>query len=55
MIAERDNETVRVERESRLVIAFKAKIFANAGWKVVVTDAEGKTYEPAELEKLMAA
>ena len=55
MIAERENETVKVERESRLMIGFKAKIFASAGWKVVVTDGEGKSYEPPEFEKLLAA
>jgi hypothetical protein len=55
MIAERENETVKVERQSRLMIAAKAKVFASAGWKVVVTDGEGKSYEPAEFEKLMAA
>ena len=55
MIAERENETVKVERESRLMIAFKAKIFASEGWKVVVTDGEGKSYEAAEFEKLLAA
>jgi len=55
MIAERENETVKVERQSRLMIGFKAKIFASAGWKVIVTDGEGKSYEPAEFEKLMAA
>ena len=55
MIAERENETVKVERQSRLMIAAKAKIFASEGWKVVVTDGEGKSYQPAEFEKLMAA
>ena len=55
MIAERENETVKVERQSRLMIAAKAKIFASEGWKVVVTDGEGKSYQSAEFEKLMAA
>ena len=55
MIAERDNAKVKVERESRLLIFAKARIWASEGWKVVVTDSEGKTYEPAEFEKLSAA
>jgi hypothetical protein len=55
MVAERENETVRVERQSRLMIAAKAKIFASEGWKVVVIDGEGKSYEPPEFEKLLAA
>jgi hypothetical protein len=55
MIAERENEKVRVERQSRLLIVAKARIWASEGWKVVVTDGEGKSYEPAEFEKLLAA
>lgn len=52
MIAERDNETIRVERQSRLIIVAKARVWASEGWKVVVTDGEGK---PEEFEKLPAA
>jgi hypothetical protein len=55
MIAERENEKVNVERESRLLIVAKARIWASEGWKVVVTDGEGNSYEPAELENLPAA
>jgi len=55
MVAERENETVRVERESRLIIVAKARVFSSEGWKVVVTDSEGKSYEPAEFESLLAA
>ena len=39
MIAERDNETVKVERTSTLVIVAKARIWAGEGWQVVITDA----------------
>ena len=55
MIAERENETVRVERESRLIIVAKARVWASEGWSVVILDGEGKSYEPAEFEKLLAA
>jgi hypothetical protein len=55
MIAERDNEKVNVERESRLWIVAKARIWASEGWNVVVTDNEGKSYGPADFEKLWAA
>ena len=55
MVAERDNAKVRVERESRLLIFAKAKVWASEGWDVVVTDSEGKTYEPSEFEKLSMA
>ncbi len=55
MIAERDSETYRVERESRLLIVAKAKIFASEGWKVVITDHDGKAYVPADFDQLLAA
>ena len=55
MIAERENEKVNCERESRLLIAAKARIFSSEGWKVVVTDGEGKSYEVDEFEKLLPA
>jgi predicted membrane GTPase involved in stress response len=55
MIAERDNETYRAERESRLLIVAKAKIFASEGWKVVITDHEGKAYQAGEFDRLLAA
>ena len=55
MIAERDNETVKIERTSTLVIVAKAKIWASEGWQVVITDAEGKSYQVAEFDHLLAA
>jgi hypothetical protein len=55
MIAERDNETVKVERESSFVIVAKARIWASEGWEVVVTDSDGKSYAPAEFDDLLPA
>jgi len=55
MIAERENVKVNSERESRLLIVTKARVFSSEGWKVVVTDGEGKSYAPDEFEKLLAA
>jgi hypothetical protein len=55
MIAERENTKVNFQRESRLLIAAKARVFSSEGWKVVVTDGEGKSYAPAEFEKLLPA
>jgi hypothetical protein len=55
MIAERDNETVRVEKESCLIIVAKARIWASEGWQVVIIDADGKPYSPAEFDRLLAA
>jgi hypothetical protein len=55
MIAERDNETVRIEKASLLIIVAKARIWASEGWQVVITDADGKSYAPAEFDLLLAA
>jgi hypothetical protein len=54
MIAERDNTTVRVERQSSLLIVAMAKVWVSEGWQVVITDTEGKTYAPADFEQLVA-
>ena len=54
MIAERDNQTVKFERTSTLVIVAKARIWASEGWQVVITDAEGKSYQVAEFHLLAA-
>jgi hypothetical protein len=55
MIAERDNETVKIERQSSLIIVAKARVWASEGWQVVITDADGKSYAPAEFDQLLAA
>ena len=55
MVAERDNAKIRYERESRLVILAKARVWAREGWQVVITDNEGKSYAPAEFDQLPAA
>jgi hypothetical protein len=55
MIAERDNETVKIERQSSLIIVAKARVWASEGWQVVITDADGKSYVPAEFDQLLAA
>ena len=55
MVAERDGSTVSVERESLLIMVAKARIWASEGWQVVTTDADGKSYEAAEFESLLAA
>ena len=55
MIAERENETVKIEKESSLIIAAKARIWASEGWQVVITDADGNSWAPAEFDRLLAA
>ena len=55
IVAVRENETVRCERISVLIAIAKARVWTSEGWQVVVTDEEGRTLEPAEFDKLLAA
>lgn len=55
MVAERDNEKYSFARESRLLIVAKAKVWASEGWRVVITDQDGKAYAPPEFDRLLAA
>ena len=55
IVAQKDEVTVRSERSSLLIAAAKARIWAEEGWDVSVTDSEGKKLERAELDLLFAA
>ncbi|MEY9884770.1 hypothetical protein ABIA43_006304 [Bradyrhizobium sp. USDA 328] len=55
MVAERDNEKYSFARESRLLIVAKAKVWASEGWRVVITDQDGKAYAPPEFDQQSAA
>jgi hypothetical protein len=55
MVAERDNAKYSFARESRLLIVAKAKVWASEGWRVVITDQDGKAYAPPEFDQLLAA
>lgn len=55
IVAVKENETVACERASVLIAIAKARVWISEGWQVVITDEEGKTLEPAEFDKLLAA
>lgn len=55
IVATRENEKVSCERISVLITIAKARVWTSEGWHVVVTDEEGRTLEPAEFDKLLAA
>lgn len=55
MVAERDNETVRSERVSPLIVIAKARVWASEGWQVVIIDESVKTFAPADFDTLLAA
>ena len=54
IVATKDDQTLRSQRESLLIAAAKARVWASEGWQVIVTDADGRTLAPAELEGLFA-
>ena len=51
IVAVRDNETVRYERNSMLIAIAKARVWASEGWEVSITDDEARTLESAEFER----
>ncbi len=55
IVAVRENETVKCERNSVLIAIAKARVWTSEGWQVVITDEAGKKVEPAEFDKLLAA
>ena len=55
IVAQKDEVTVRSARNSLLIAAAKARIWAEEGWDVSVTDDDGKKLDRAELEGLFAA
>jgi hypothetical protein len=55
MIAERDDETVCVERVSCLIMVANAKVWASEGWQVEIVDERGRIFEPEDFDSLSAA
>jgi len=55
MIAERDNATFTSERSSAYIMLANARIWASEGWKVKITDGDGKEFGPAEFETFVSA
>jgi hypothetical protein len=55
IVAQKDEVTVRSQRDSLLIAAAKARVWADEGWEVSVTDSEGKELDRAELDLLFAA
>ncbi len=55
IVARKDDITLRSERNSLLIAAAKARIWAEEGWDVSVTDSEGNALDRAQLDELFAA
>jgi hypothetical protein len=54
MVAARENQTIRNERTSALITLANARVWASEGWQVTITDADGKEFDPAGFEGVLA-
>ena len=55
MIAARENQTLTRERSSAYIVLANARVLASEGWKVKITDGDGKEFGPAEFEDFVSA
>jgi hypothetical protein len=55
IVAERKNETVRMDRSSMLVAVAKARVWASEGWKVTIIVGEENETAPADARRLAFA
>lgn len=53
IVAERENETVKMERSSSLIAIAKARVWASEGWDVTIIVEDGHTI--AEFDELLVA
>ena len=56
IVAERGNETVRMDRSSSLMAVAKARVWASEGWEVtiIVSDQEQEIVPPARAQSPVA-
>ena len=54
MIAERDNQKVRKQRQSALIVLANAQALQSEGWQVVIVDDKGGDFQPREFEASLA-
>lgn len=55
IVAERKNETVRMDRSSMLVAVAKARVWASEGWKVTIIVGDENETKPADARRLAFA
>ena len=57
IVAERGNETVRMDRSSSLMAVAKARVWASEGWEVtiIVRDQEAELVPPVQTNRRMLA
>jgi hypothetical protein len=55
IVAERENETVRMDRASSLIALAKARVWASEGWEVTIIVRDKELPAPVEQESLLPA
>jgi hypothetical protein len=55
IVAERDNETVRMDRMSSLMAIAKARVWASEGWEVTIIVRDQHGSAPLESGRLLPA
>jgi hypothetical protein len=55
IVAERGNETVRMDRSSSLMAVAKARVWASEGWNVTIIVRDSEAVAPSEPERRMLA
>ena len=55
IVAERGNETVRMDRSSSLMAVAKARVWASEGWEVTIIVCDQDVVAPAETNRRMLA
>lgn len=55
IVAERDNETVRMRRNSSIIAIAKARVWASEGWEVTIIDDDENPLAPADEEYLLSS
>ncbi|MBR1197957.1 hypothetical protein JQ634_31135 [Bradyrhizobium sp. AUGA SZCCT0240] len=53
IVAERDNETVRMDRTSSLMALAKARVWASEGWDVTIIVKDEDELAPANADRLL--
>jgi len=53
IVAERDNETVRMDRMSSLMALAKARVWASEGWDVTIIVRDEDEQAPAQTDRLL--
>ena len=55
IVAERENETVRMDRMSSLMALAKARVWASEGWDVTIIVRDEEELPPVESDRLLLA